>query len=744
MTMANEQMAEVFRFGIYGKRLSSFTTDKQKTLLALPYVEVITPKKYLELQDKFDTKPQPAIDVSSAPIPQDHFVRMNMAAWGQYAFGNRLVIIPQYYILFDFLLQQKQASAAEIRKELGIDAKTLHYLSNKFKQHGNIELYKDSEGQVLVLKGIAAEGTNEANEINDADAIDDSIDDISGMVCYTNMSLYEQIKMHIKDAEQGISARMLENLTGIKSKLGLKLLEKIAAAEPETVCVVSELSYKSRTFRFYWRETYEEAQKIKEDNIRKQMIGERRTSISNADKEVALMTIAEKYKSFVLSKEIMQELKDLTGWAFSFERKTIIKTAKALGLEVEKFTTNGNVFNTRISLTKAPSLSEEASEDTESPQIEQNDKFKRSLYLRYITSSRFTKYDNGYFYDRKFAEKRFYEFLVDEAQYNRLPLVVSGEDMLKLSVNDYYGIFGVRKLMIREIMQNSFKGRSVAEIDEMAMEEYLVNAGGPIEELIKMSASTEKIEKLLRRLEMSGAVELRQVGNSLEICKISNNAEFPDDFSNHSKLTYQSRIEIYQTLSNYELKYLFSDALRLFEENYYDHRVNLIKSTYDIVYAEDAEMKNPPLFQMNEAFYLKIKKMILVGNSRWGSVLEGRTNSEIYNMLNYMSKKRILSNYNSMGSIESIAPSYKLTSKLEIKLNDVPEHKHDEFYGRYFVWIYKVIKTDKSIDMMALVEKLKFLEEFELRKFFDVYSDIFELNTLDSYIIVSLKNDDIF
>ncbi|EPR79151.1 hypothetical protein SLOPH_1770 [Spraguea lophii 42_110] len=311
-----------------------------------------------------------------------YIVKMNTLQWKEYLTnGHFNFTSKEYYYVLDALIkyngyilnrkknknnniENEYITISEIRTALNIDSKKMFYIINKLcdlkyivRSKDNkyfIKINTDKNGKMYkgmkTKRKISMDGSGNGNpyeNIDDGDIkeignnknIDKNkyivnnskeyLEKISKIQLMWKTPLIHQVKNILINSTTGVSSKDIEEKLGIKIKLALKLLQKVAKEE-EDIEIVEEFEGKIKRSKFYYTKRNK---KESSDNTAPEGI-----SLQDRINAIEQMLLARPY--FLINKETLLEFQYLLNSKYTPDRKTILNAAKKGNfkvIEVENF-----------------------------------------------------------------------------------------------------------------------------------------------------------------------------------------------------------------------------------------------------------------------------------------------------------------------------------------------------------------------------------------------------------------------
>lgn len=333
-------------------------------------------------------------------------IRMNTVAWKEYLTNNSFNFTSkEYYFVFDMLIRINHSILiSEMRVALNIDPKKMFYIIKKINSLGYIDRI-ETDGKIFIQmrrdsNGIVIKGKKKLNKrsINSEDNIvfsEEKIDKKIGSDFVLGVPLIMQIKKLIDKSKNGISSKDIEEKFGIKLKIGLKLLGKIADKYDESIKTVEEFEGKIKRTKFY---NVNELNKRKEKKRLKIEKGEKDSDlegITYEDKLQVINRLLSKRPAFLLDKEIYQEFQTALGVKHTFDRRTIVNAAKKGGFNVYRLCQAHSGAKIVIARNDIPADHPSVKAFEQFKKIDNNlTVFQKNLYKFFVYPTKATEIDN--------------------------------------------------------------------------------------------------------------------------------------------------------------------------------------------------------------------------------------------------------------------------------------------------------------------------------------------------------------
>lgn len=784
----------VFKFGIYGAEVGSIDEEELNAMIDEEYVEILSPEDMQLFRDDLNstqripktarTKPVPT------PVPADYRLRMKIEEWKRFLFGPIQVISSRLYFgIIDWLLKHDGCgSTAEIRAELGTDPKTMHYICMKLKSFNLVVEEKDANSTVIKLLPLI-----DRSSTHPKDRSVEFFNNLPSMLCknhkifnFVNLDLIDQIKYHINKAKQGITSRMLSELMGLRTKVSLRMLQLVCEKEPDEFCVASMTARRSKVFVFYNRKKYEEERINRLERIvQGNSIPAKREityTISDEEKIAAITSLAKKYKSFVLDKEVYREMAEITGWAYSFDKKTIIRTALAAGLRVVRLNSEHSSQTYLIEL-EDEAESCEISEAINQDEIEIKEKedkeiinceIAKKIGATYLKSSVFVPHDNGYRINRWDGNKQLLLFLREQYVASE-PIILSDNKLYEMELWLVFYLFRFCQCKFRDNLIAELRNKSInkeKEFEKMKISEVMEILKYGTQKMINKTIKWEKLAKMLKELHGAGYINYLHERGEVVILNKEPDEELDRLIAECKPASYVKRSvreEFVRIILKEPRNKMYEKAVEITERMEDKMAARILLERAEILKLEEAKSITRrreesevsvtcgvvKTEQYKEA-YFKIKNGIFMG----------QVTAEIFNkdepnitkqVMESLLDKKVISGYTLSGMLPSISLSAKFKKKFSWDIPFIREKTgweiSDEsnlenlvggpfqYFGLYFPLIYKFVERAKSVDIGKITEQVHSLEDFELMKFFEVFSERFSVENIRGFYSVTLSSE---
>lgn len=755
-----------FGFGIYGEKLSSLTNSELELAKAQPWVEFLSPEDLQSFKSNFTLIPFKN-EILSSNV--NYIVRMNLHAWRAYLFGPDFITKNKlYFQVTDFLMHSnKFVPVSLLRTKFEIDPKTMFYLCKKLKEKGIIienKKVKDSEikiGEIVDKTSVQTVVSPEPVACN-----------VKDFIYFNNLRFIDQMKYHVNNSPNGIGSKELMQICGMKPKMALKHMQRLCALNPDSYKLVSSIDQKHTAFKVFSIETLNMRNQRKLDNMNKDVAQEPDLLLSSRDRQEALKILAQRHKHFRLTKDILAEISKMTGYPYEIDRKNIIKNSREAGLKVFNLP-ECHGFKYIIALPEYDEsiISTYLKFSNEKPKDEV---FFRLIKKNFIFGDNFVLKDNGYCDIVDVNRTIFLNFLIDCAPNNDLSSYFDFDyDLIgNMTVGTFYKIIKIRKPLLKakcafKLFSQGIPGLSGLEINSFYIEESdpkrisegVFEAMKIIDELDLKSYITllpEEFQESLR--ELSKPMKFIK---KLEALKSKNLINLKIDEFNRISVNVltneKGEIEISQEFLNYNTRAKFVNLMRKSsEETFASEAKAVVGSNFN---RNDQRLLNEAIKKFNKGpkedkiikkvdeslpechrrVYLDIKKAIVFQLPVNFNTLAGHDHSDVLDTLEYMAKKELIMGFRSVSSIRNTVINSKFKAYLaEEKVEHLPSDL--TYFKAVFPKVENIVSTAGSTDFEQILLKSKFFEDFELKLFFESFSDDFIIKDVDGFKFISMAS----
>lgn len=773
---------KIFRFGIYGQKISSLSENELKEAKSQEWSEFLSPNDLKSFKKHFTLAPYETFK-DKCNIPKDSFIRMNLHAWRAYLLGPNFITKNKFYFLLaDYLLMNPNfVPLSELRSMFGIDPKTLHYICKKFKEKNIIveqKKTKDSEIKLNKIVDMTIAGETHSDVENRSDFC---LENLKNFIYFNNVSFIDQLKYHVDQANNGIGSKELTQICGMKPKIALKNMYRLCDLYPESYKLISSVDQKHTAFKVFNIENLNKRNQRKLESMAASKSNEQDLLLSSKDRQEALKILAQKYKFFPLSKEIISEISEMTGYPYEIDRKNLIKNAKETNLKVFKLDKTLK-YKYIIALPEYEEfdIHEHFNKYESKPS---NEEFFKALKKHMIQNERLTIQDNGYCEVFDMTRSILYKFL---CSFNMEKIHFDYQVIGKMPVSLFYQMTKIKKFLFKakcayEAYQNILAKMKVDlqttfkdQLLELDVRSFYVDEPEPK----RLSQGIIEIMNILDKSDLKGYISclseetqeyMREISKPLKFIKKlkglqrKNLIEFNVDDTNRifieihqdpkylesRSMNYQPKDACYNTralfvnlMRNSNLETFFEDSENVIIHNFSQADQKLLRESLK-GFSKESDLaqnqKDSNLSVDSIKIYLDIKKMLIFQIPISFDVLSAYEHSDIIDVLRYMSKKEIISGFRSSSSLQNIVINSKFKSYVsERTMEELPSDS--EYFKEIFPKIVNIISSAGSIDFDQILFKSKFLEDFELHMFFKCFPDEFNIKNVDGFLFISMAD----
>lgn len=778
---------KIFKFGIYGKQLNSLTNDELKELSSQNWIEILSPDQINNFKSNFTLLPlESQKDISNS----NYYIRMNLHSWRAYLFGSSFITKnPSYFLIIDYLLTNPDyIPCSLLRSIFNIDPKTMHYLCKKLLDRKIIKEKRENNESYITIDQIEDKTDNKDNDIV-IPKENTSFIDTSKLVYYKYISLPDQIKMHIKNHVNGIGSRDLNEIIGISIKSGLKHLQRICELNPNEFIMVDSIQNCHTTFKVFSKENLNIRNQKKLESLHKNCGDNNNIVTPNneeidphltaKDRQAVLLLLANKYGHFIISKPILEEIAQMTGYSYYIDRKNIISNAKEAGLNVFSFK-NLNQKRYVVALSSFDeSILQKYNVEPDINIIAEDEYYKKVReYFMGITKCIYM--DNGYCVDSDINLSVFLNFLINFSTENKTCEKIDEyfqfdfDTVMNMNLNDYFNItrishrnflfktiFDIKidnipnidKLFVGDISPKKINPLIYKKMDllkDLKVYEFMNLIKSKYQEIIRESSNPFRYYPKLLKLEKRNKISIKLDDKNRIFIKI-NDIE-PTTHINLSAipkyLNYNSRAEFVQHFYDENNRKNFKEeAEKILPKIFTRTERRSMKRYISLFLKEDSNIKVPfkkeryVLKEDQADLYIKIKKALLYSQPIDFKLLEGYENIDIEDVLEYMTSMNILSGYRSLSTVNKLY----INSKFKTYLGELPKDQED-YIDYIYPKIYSIVSGIGSIDFDQIVIKAKYFEPFEIKEVIEKYKNNFEIKSVDGFEFISISgiNDPFF
>lgn len=768
---------KVFKFGIYGKEANHLSKAELEELKSKKWAEILSVDQMAEFKANFTLSPFKSYD-EQGDIPDNYVVRMNLHAWRAYLLGPDFITTNKnYFVIVDHLLNEPGfVPCSVLRTKFSIDPKTMHYICKKLRLKNVIIEKKGASESCIALGEIRNRETDEKHALVNTEPLN-----TSNFIFYNNLSLINQLKIHVMAAENGFGTRELNKITGMKLKVGLKHLQRLCEAFSADFKMVETIEHGHSTFKVFHMNNLLKRNAKKLEEMKSLNGNAVDPVLSSNDRQEALKLIAKKYGHFVLSGQVMEEITKMTGYPYKIDRKNLISNAKTAGLKVFKLP---DFFKQRYIIT-LPSYDESIVKlyctfhDTSA----EESKFSRAVRKYFLNIERCVVADNGYCNDLQAAAYFLYVFLVKNPCFS-----FDFQTVMMMDVGCLFKItkmrrpnflakcafeifeknpkrFKVEASNLQSLFEGDIEPKKlnvaifdvIEELKDMKMGEFMSLISKSFQEALYEVCKPHKYIKKLQRLESKDLISVKI--DDKERITIKINAEKLDSLEQIVKdtsilpttLKYNSRVEFVQrirhaTRENFkeEAEKIIPTIFSRFEQKIIKKYIALFlrENESDIKYKKLPVSNFPILKESQHELYLLIKKALIFGIPLDFRILTGYENIDLEDVLEYMTQMELISRFRSISSLSKTYINTKFKAFLGINAENMEKSmpiSNEVYFKVIYEKLYSIIKEADSIDFDNLVQKSKYFEPFEIRMFLKEYETVFSIQKIGDFEFIFLS-----
>lgn len=783
---------KIFSFGIFGREVSVLSKEELHEAKFEPWAEILSPQQLEEFRNNF-TMSAVRNDARNGSIPENYIIRMSLVAWRCHLFGPNFIVTNRFYFLIvDHLLKTHEFVAlSTLREAFKVDPKTMFYICKKLAEKGLIQENREGREVSIRLSEITANTGNESRDTEVYRGI--SRVETDNLVFYDNIPFVEQLKIHVERAENGLDSKDLLKLTGMRTKFGLKHLQRLCQLYPERFKLVSSIDNKHTVFKCFAVENLERRNARKLERMKgtgHSTNGRVDTLLSSKDRQSALQILAERLGHFNLSKGNMGEISRMTGYPYEIDRKNILSNAKAAGLQV--FTipqATSGIPKYIIALPKYDASIIDLYVAT--PSVAESNKFCKKLVKFFLNIESCVVEDNGYPPSPIISSRALYSHLNDISKRGGSQNEYFDFDyqtVMKMSVGCFYKTVKIRTLNfrarctfeifkarpsffssvnIKELFVGTEEPRKLSpdiflmqdELRDVKMECYVKMLPDSLQDSIREFAKPNRFVKGLRLLVQQNLIGLNVNPDGRIFFKIvEHDSKDRESSSLHTgsapiifwkrNLDYNKRCEFLQKMRNATESNFMELAEEVASENFSKSDQRLIHK-HVCVFAKIKYSKGNEKFEVGHVFtkeqqdlYLLIKKAVVFQLKLNLASLAGPENVDIEDLLDYMNKKEIITGFKTANIVSSISIHLRFRTFLG---DDFPDPGRvavtdEQYLDIFFNKVVLAVRECGSIDFDALLSRIKFLEDFELGRILELKSDVLKRTIVDGFVFISLAN----
>lgn len=831
---------KLFDYGLFGTKITNFTTDEIETLSGLLFVEFVTKETIDGLKKEFHIANLPTVERESLVNNSELFVRLNSYYWRNKATGKDINFrSPFVFIILDYILQNKnmEVNSIVLKNNLGLSPKDISYALKFLKKHGIVDT--NEAGLIKRLK--ISENQNKKIFATEKKG------ELPRLI--KNYSYLEILKYELDHSKTGVTTSFFRDRYGFKNKYTLSDLNKIVEENPELYKVEESFDHKVRVNLFINKKYLEEINTERKKRLEGDDNAKKLKVVSREDRIFLLRKELEKNEGRALiNNKICVKMAEIAGVNHIFDKKNILRLAEEVGLKVLKKNSQSIVYDSEVCTEEnAIQFLEELSRD-KSTTASPLDSFKKFV----LKSRENILTDNGWAPNAKKRSRTLFKYLLNSNKFNY-------KAICEISVRDYLAIVKVQHsgFIQRFIMEAFLKKPEIfsgLESDELENWRALIKP-----EMITVNILPEKINFIQdgKLFDPLGDCMIKDV---LDLSIITNNKGFayglcPSSYVRYFKilkacgaLDFIVKDEINYTLhsdfnpeslmiSGDPIKVTYYDRLLVvkhieeevkeFEKPIDETKTSLFTDQTSIVFDFNSFLRSaldniPIIFKDSshspnnftnlthffEKLFRRWKKDELdstevyeeasIDNTRLNSFVEEskpeesplalkqsscelikimkflllRRELNMSNIMKYYTSKKSISSYlpqvirflhknkyilNVNYEVEEIRPTKKFSRQIEgtftteeiaptdfsisdpIDLINIHSWEFKDYLKVFLPKIDKFLIEADGADFDVILEKIPFIEDFELKEFFEKYSDRFDQKNVFGFTVVYRK-----
>lgn len=771
---------KIFHFGIYGQKITTLSESEIHEAANLDYVELLTPDELEIFRKDFSLTPFATLKNRINEIKHsndiafdDCYVRMNLQAWRAYLLGSSFITKNKFYFFIaDYLIKNPEfVPLSKLRSMFNIDPKSLFYICKKLKERNLIAEEKKVKDSEIKIINVYDRTTTDEN-IQEPENIQNS--NLSSLIYFNNMSFLDQLKYHVNRAENGIGSKELSLICGLKSKTALRHIQRLCDIFPNQYKLVSSVDQKHTAFKVFSIENLNQRNQRKFEGMTDSQPKSQDLLLSSKDRQEALKILAQKYRFFPLSKEIINEIKQMTGYPYEIDRKNLLKNAKEANLQVFKLDKEYK-FKYIISLSEYTESSIRNYFNRHSTKVK-DEKLLKTLKKELIQNEKLITRDNGYCDVSEFSRTEFYKFLVD---LNIERFHFDYEIVGQLPVSLFYKLIKIKKFLFKakcayEICNNIHSHltektkeklsyletkemyvdelepkrltegilKAIEILDEVDFKSYIDSLSDTLQEYLREVSKPLKFMKKLKALQKKSLIEI-QIDDAnrifVTVIKDSKYLEKKNSLLFPIQNTYNIRAQYINLMKHSTLETFSKDSEEVIDNNFDRSEQRVLYDSLKEFYRDykASEQESNTLSIEYQKIYLTIKKMLVFQIPIAFEKLKDYDHSDVIDTLKYMSRNEIISGFRSKSSFDNIIINSKFKNYVsETKYDEVPEDI--VYFTELYPKILNIVSSAGSIDFDQIIFKSKFLEAFELQMFFKTFPDDFNIKSVDGFLFVSM------
>lgn len=423
-------------------------------------------------------------------ITQRYIVRMNTVAWKEYLTnGSFNFTSKEYYFIFDMLIRvNDEICVSEMRTTLNIDPKKMFYIIKKITSLGYVtRTERDSKVFVRICRdkhGMVSKGKKKEKKrsINSEDIVPlpsntEEKDKKIGSEILLGVPLVMQMKNLIDKSRNGVSSRDIEEKFGIKLKIGLKLLLRIADRKDGSIKTVEEFEGKIKRTKFYNVNELNKRKERKRRRIEAGEIEEIEDGIQHDDRVNAIEKLLQKKPAIMLDKEVFKEFQMILGTKYNFDKRTIVNAAKKAGYNV--FKVPQDISGPKFVIAR-PNIQEsdpiiQKLRPVQSKAVNLT-QFQKNVHKFFVLSNKFTEVDNLYQVSLSVRLNILINFL---SNVNKNNFVLDCDLLGEMPIYTFFQLISFKKpkflFQMLEMFTNDYKGEDLNNIEDLTKKENILN-----------------------------------------------------------------------------------------------------------------------------------------------------------------------------------------------------------------------------------------------------------------------------
>lgn len=211
-------------------------------------------------------------------------------------------------------------------------------------------------------------------------------------------------------------------------------------------------------------------------------------------------------------------------------------------------------------------------------------------------------------------------------------------------------------------------------------------------------------------------------------------------------VSFIDRIKCFDFLQSYDKSSAYKNIKKFIEHKYFEFHKEVMKIIDNIIgnVKSDSDEITADDLDMFEFLYTKIKYDLVLNDyldpskyikfSCINAVLHKLNKDEII----YCTEKKL--------TVEGCRLKNKIKTKLNkgFNIEDTNLKKfidRNTIYKMYFIHFYELLVKYGSMELQQLLDKCKICKDFEFYNFLKAYEDVFEINEIDNFKVISVKID---